>query len=163
MQPSLFDMKRLRLKCKAAQCGEPAAPAETLCPPHLAGQRNGLMARCLGCQRWMDHPAYWGYNCEDCAGQQSEKVNRRLKDQHGGALFNRQQGKCSLCRQPIAIGRGRLPGDAQVDLDHIKPRVLGGRDNLENLQLLHRTCNRRKGAMAMVEYRAWAEAPLLPL
>lgn len=163
MQPNLFDTERLRPKCEAAQCGAPVAPAETLCPTHLTSHRKGELGRCLNCQSPMDHPIHWRYNCEECAYKQSEKVNRRLKDQHGGNLFNRQNGKCALCKQPIAIGRGRLPDDVGVDLDHIKPRILGGRDNLENLQLLHRACNRRKGALTMAESQAWTNTPPLPL
>ena len=158
-------MKRLRLKCEAAPCGEPAAPDDNLCPAPQASRRAGLMARCLNCDSWMDQPVHWGYTGEDCAYQQSEKVNRRLTDQHGVTLFHGQNGKCAPCKQPIALGRGRLPDAAGVDLDHIKPRPASwaAATTWKTAQLLHRTGHRRKGAMTMAGYQAWADAPPLPL
>lgn len=43
---------------------------------------------------------------------------------------------CHLCFGPIA------PGD--LSIDHVTPRALGGKDELENLRPAHKECNRIK-------------------
>lgn len=51
------------------------------------------------------------------------------------ALFYYQDGKCALC--------GRLLiGDSEID--HIIPFSKGGQTELENAQLVHKICNRKK-------------------
>lgn len=73
--------------------------------------------------------------------------NRRaLKRQSGGALSDgiveqllfAQNGACAACFVPIARDT--------LELDHIKPISKGGLHCDDNMQLLCRTCNRRKGA-----------------
>ncbi len=49
-------------------------------------------------------------------------------------LLKIQKGKCKHC------GRTFKPGDLW-EVDHITPRLLGGKDVYENLQLLHRHCH----------------------
>lgn len=49
------------------------------------------------------------------------------------------EGKCCLCREPV-------PEKLQ-EIDHIVPLAKGGPHSFENLQLLCRTCNRRKGSL----------------
>lgn len=46
--------------------------------------------------------------------------------------------RCKKCRR-------KLPLDI-LEVDHIKPRALKGKDNPSNLQLLCPTCNKKKGA-----------------
>lgn len=151
-QRSLFLIEDLPQQCAAAECRELAAPGNPLCPTHRACRRNGLMGLCISCHRWMDDPEHWGYNCAECAYLQNSTVNKRLKARHGGYLYEKQQGKCPGCQCPIAIGKGTIPEDLPLDLDHIKPRRRGGRDNLENLQLLCQSCNRRKKDMPDADF-----------
>lgn len=48
-----------------------------------------------------------------------------------------QKDRCPICRKHL----GRL-----IDVDHIKPLSRGGDNGPDNIQILHRSCNRRKGA-----------------
>ena len=54
-------------------------------------------------------------------------------------LLKRQKGKCTHC------GLYFTPTDI-VEVDHIKPKTLGGKDTYENLQLLHKHCHDVKTA-----------------
>lgn len=54
------------------------------------------------------------------------------------AVFRRDEYTCRHC--------GSRPGYAGLEVDHIIPVALGGRDHFENLQTLCGPCNRRKGA-----------------
>jgi RNA-directed DNA polymerase len=49
-------------------------------------------------------------------------------------LIIKQNGKCNLC------GMNFFP-DSFVEVDHIKPVRLGGKDTYDNLQLLHKHCH----------------------
>ncbi|MFO7145055.1 HNH endonuclease [Arthrospira sp. PCC 8006] len=55
-------------------------------------------------------------------------------------LLKKQKGRCSWCGQYFA------PSDL-VEVDHIVPRNLGGKDEYKNLQLLHRHCHDNKTAL----------------
>lgn len=44
---------------------------------------------------------------------------------------------CGLCLEPVEAD--------DIHIDHIRPRSLGGGDDLANLQVAHRACNLRKG------------------
>jgi RNA-directed DNA polymerase len=55
-------------------------------------------------------------------------------------LLNGQKGKCSHCGL-------YFKSTDLVEVDHIKPRVEGGKDTYENLQLLHRHCHQVKSAI----------------
>ncbi len=59
-------------------------------------------------------------------------------------LFQQSGGRCAGCRDKF-----RQIGNLQVD--HIKPVKLGGRNDLKNLQLLCRSCNTKKGTGTMPE------------
>jgi len=68
---------------------------------------------------------------------------RRAKIKYTGRKWHRNrlfsQGNiCGICEKPITNAK-----DATVD--HIMPLSLGGRDDIENMQLAHKTCNELKG------------------
>lgn len=52
-------------------------------------------------------------------------------------LIQNQKGICTWCKQPFLI-------DSIVEVDHILPRSLGGKDFYSNLQLLHKHCHVEK-------------------
>jgi RNA-directed DNA polymerase len=52
-------------------------------------------------------------------------------------LMKTQKGKCNLCHLSF------LPDDI-VEIDHIIPSSIGGKDEYKNLQLLHRHCHDKK-------------------
>lgn len=54
-------------------------------------------------------------------------------------LLKKQKGKCNFCGQYFS------PEDI-VEIDHIHPTSLGGKDEYKNLQLLHRHCHDTKTA-----------------
>lgn len=58
-------------------------------------------------------------------------------------ILNRDGWKCQLCGVALRDGTRQKRGNAQVD--HIVPRVQGGRTVDENLRALCGTCNARKG------------------
>ena len=50
--------------------------------------------------------------------------------------YERQKGKCSICEEHFEID--------EMEADHIKPWVEGGRTVSENCQMLCKGCNRKK-------------------
>lgn len=65
---------------------------------------------------------------------------------HKHRLYGEQEGVCNGCDThfPFKV----------MEVDHILPRVKGGSDHYENLQLLCTHCNKSKGGKTMAEWRA---------
>jgi RNA-directed DNA polymerase len=61
-------------------------------------------------------------------------------------LLKQQRGKCPHCG--LTFREGDL-----MEVDHIKPIALGGKDEWKNLQLLHRHCHDQKTAIDLIEIR----------
>jgi 5-methylcytosine-specific restriction endonuclease McrA len=51
-------------------------------------------------------------------------------------LSTRQAGRCAICGFPLSV---------QMHVDHIIPRAKGGRNGINNLQLVCARCNIKKG------------------
>jgi 5-methylcytosine-specific restriction endonuclease McrA len=58
-------------------------------------------------------------------------------------LLLRDGDACYLCHQTA-------DPDDPLEIEHVKPRYAGGSDDLSNLALAHRSCNRTKGTSAVV-------------
>jgi RNA-directed DNA polymerase len=52
-------------------------------------------------------------------------------------LLKKQKGICTLCKTRFQL-------DSVMEVDHIQPRALGGKDQYSNLQLLHKHCHIKK-------------------
>lgn len=71
----------------------------------------------------------------------------------GGAreeLWRRQGGVCASCGGAMPLQRFDLPHATlwkkyRPTVDHIRPLSKGGQDEIGNLQLVHASCNLRKG------------------
>lgn len=72
---------------------------------------------------------------------------RPLSDKVKYAIYDRDGGRCVLCRvNVVRHGKfGPLKPDVSA-VDHIVPRARGGRNTTDNLRLLCLTCNASKGA-----------------
>lgn len=68
---------------------------------------------------------------------------KRMSNGYGGlptkvaTLMKRQKGRCTHCGQYFT-------SEDSVEIDHIQPKVTGGKDYYSNLQLLHRHCHDNK-------------------
>ncbi len=49
-------------------------------------------------------------------------------------LLKQQDYKCNICKANILLGE-------RLEIDHIQPKSAGGKDNYENLQVVHRICH----------------------
>ncbi|MBC6471503.1 MAG: HNH endonuclease, partial [Hormoscilla sp. GM102CHS1] len=67
--------------------------------------------------------------------RKSPDVSRRVLK-----LLDRQEGKCALCGMAFRSGN-------QMEVDHVLPKSLGGKDWYINLQLLHDYCHDTKSAV----------------
>jgi len=70
---------------------------------------------------------------------------------------------CAICHHPIDLEAPAFSPLA-VEVDHIVPRSRGGAlYDIENLQLTHSRCNRKKGAKMASDYEANTSINPVPL
>ncbi|MGV9862641.1 HNH endonuclease [Rhodococcus koreensis] len=98
---------------------------------HLSeGQIDNFLAHALGREPKDDE--------RKLARSQSRRL--QISESERISIETRQNDRCGLC--------GRfLDRSSSPHLDHVLPLALGGRDELENIQLLCRSCNLGKGAV----------------
>ena len=77
-------------------------------------------------------------------GSHARDSRRAFSPQMRQPLFEQQGGMCPICTQ--AIDPMRIEDPKHVEIDHKTPHSLGGPTTSENAQLVHRECNRKKGA-----------------
>ena len=63
------------------------------------------------------------------------------------------QSVCGICGQPVDKSL-KYPNPWSATVDHIIPCAKGGSDDLDNLQLAHRICNRNKSDKMPEENKA---------
>lgn len=68
-------------------------------------------------------------------------ISKKIRQQ----VYNKYGGHCAYCGKEIAYK------DMQVD--HIHPQFLGGKDDIENLNPACRMCNFRKGTLTLEMFR----------
>lgn len=70
-----------------------------------------------------------------------EKDKRKiiLSEKEKSILLNKQQNKCAISGTPLYIGD-------DIEVDHVVPLAIGGKDIKENLSLTHKEFNRIKGS-----------------
>lgn len=61
---------------------------------------------------------------------------RKFSDNIKRKVYEKQKGKCKICKKHFDI--------EEMEADHIKPWVEGGKTTIENCQMLCRDCNRAK-------------------
>ena len=68
---------------------------------------------------------------------------RRAVFEHNKKIILATQSVCAICGQPVNKSL-KSPHPLSATVDHIIPCNRGGSDDLDNLQLAHRRCNRLK-------------------
>lgn len=67
-------------------------------------------------------------------------------------LFSDLQKAAAYARNPTCAWCGlHILDPAHAEADHVVPYALGGTTTLDNCQVLHRICNRERGARPMAE------------
>jgi superfamily II DNA or RNA helicase len=67
-----------------------------------------------------------------------KEVTKHLPEDYRDSLMTRDLKRCRCCGREFGKG-------LRLEIDHILPVKLGGRTELDNLQLLCKSCNREKG------------------
>ena len=64
------------------------------------------------------------------------------------AVWQKYGGRCAYCGCEITI--------KEMQVDHVKPKRIGGSNDMDNLNPSCRLCNHYKRAMSLEEFRTWA-------
>lgn len=74
------------------------------------------------------------------AEQRSKALSEDERSKRISMLLTQQDGKCYICSKEINLALEK------VDIDHIRSKVSGGIDDINNLAVTHSSCNRSKGS-----------------
>jgi ATP adenylyltransferase len=67
----------------------------------------------------------------------SNYTNSHIKRRKKKRLMRKGNNRCAICGLGVDL--------ASANLDHIVPRSKGGRNDIFNLRVTHRTCNTKRG------------------
>ena len=88
--------------------------------------------------------AQGGYRKRPTSHQRPERdAARRAVFENNKKIILATQTICGICGQPVDRSL-KFPDPMSPTVDHIIPCARGGSDDLDNLQLAHRRCNRNK-------------------
>lgn len=72
-------------------------------------------------------------------------------------LFYAQEGRCAYCRKFVRLShlpRDRMRHDAAT-IEHLRRRADGGKDTLDNVCVVCRSCNDGRGVIDWLTYTSW--------
>ena len=93
--------------------------------------------------RWNESP----HNAEWLLKVITHEKGRHLsKKERKGVLHDIQKTKCAGCQCSFSL--------RNMTVDHVEPRSKGGRDDIDNIQLLCSACNSMKGVRSQEEFTA---------
>ena len=76
---------------------------------------------------------------KNAANRRARKLAQFVEVVDPRVVFQRANGLCGICRGPVDPA-------SRWEVDHVMPLVRGGTHSYDNVQLAHRSCNRRKHA-----------------
>ena len=144
---------KTKARALAIKNGETRFWSEKPCPHEHIGWRSTKSYNCLECKRLsrlVPEDKKIKRRTPEEAKQlrkeyEKEKLSRRRAKKNGRhtmaqirEMHKKQEYKCKNCLTCI---------NDYYERDHIMPIALGGSDNIDNIQLLCKPCNNRKGAM----------------
>ncbi|TAN63846.1 HNH endonuclease [Paraclostridium sordellii 8483] len=74
-----------------------------------------------------------------------ELKRKRLTKEQRQDIYNQFGGRCAYCGDKITI--------KQMQVDHIDPLRIGGKDDLENMICACRSCNKYKHTLSVEDFR----------
>lgn len=87
-----------------------------------------------------------------------------VSDEKLGRIFRRTDGQCHICRKTLSFGSyGAVGKRGGWEIEHSRPRSMGGTDHMNNLYPACIRCNRSKGNGTTTSARAangYRRAPL---
>lgn len=87
--------------------------------------------------------AWCSWRCQDAFLGRFETIHYAKKQ-----IVLRDGGRCAHCKKefisPLVMGGYEYPNPRKLELDHIKPLYKGGTHAPENLQLLCKSCHKKK-------------------
>ena len=74
----------------------------------------------------------------------------KMSEKKRTAIYEKSNGRCFYCGVKLSYEIGL---DNTMHIDHITPRVKGGKNNIENLNPSCKLCNASKGTKSIDEFR----------
>lgn len=164
---SIEEAIQKRFDCECVICGKrffSRRPNKMYCSPtcrnragHRKGKYNIYICLCEYCKQYFFTMNKYQKTCSEKCRQKvsvNARINRynHLKNIDGydssvtlKDLFKRDKGFCKMCGKKLNFRVGKNSNN-HPSIDHIKPISKGGTHTWDNVQLLCRGCNIKKGA-----------------
>lgn len=98
--------------------------------------------------RWNKTPAGRRSKADASARRRAAKMGAACEKYARLDVYERDGGICQLCEMVVDLAV-LWPDPQAFSIDHIVPLILGGHDNMGNVQTSHLACNIAKGAKPM--------------
>lgn len=118
-------------------------------------RRNNLRKRditnhgsCARCGKSLEHKKSHAIYCSKTCVSMDHSFKHRAKTRTQGtarrkAIYERDEGQCYLCKQPVSF--------KNFELDHLLPVSRNGDSSPQNLAVSCMSCNRRRGTKLGIE------------